>query len=177
MMKKCTGCGFETNKPKKYFYKNLNAKDNLNYQCKKCKQKTVDIYTSTENGFMTIMFDTLNRRSRTKRHRHLTEKEKNKYRCYITKEKFFELWENHKKKFGYCCSLTGVEMVCKRSKGKKGAGFLGYSNGVSVDRLNPDIGYTENNIIFISNKANKSKSAVTKELCIKILEIYKERNL
>jgi len=177
MIKKCTSCSFKTEEPKKYFCKNLNAKDGFNYQCKECKQKTKDIYASTEYGFMMIMFDSLNRKIKSKRYKNLSEKEKNKYQCYITRKKFFELWEKHKKKFGYYCQLTGIQMICKRSKGKKGAGFLGYHNAVSVDRLNPDIGYNEENIIFVTNKANKDKGAVTKEMCKKILEIYNERNL
>jgi methionine salvage enolase-phosphatase E1 len=51
------------------------------------------------------------------------------------------------------------------------------SNTVSVDRLDPNIGYTEENIIFVSNKVNQMKSAVTKELCIAIIKAYKERGL
>jgi methionine salvage enolase-phosphatase E1 len=51
------------------------------------------------------------------------------------------------------------------------------SNTVSVDRLDPNIGYTEENIIFVSNKVNQMKNAVTKELCIAIIKAYKERGL
>jgi methionine salvage enolase-phosphatase E1 len=65
----------------------------------------------------------------------------------------------------------------EKDKHRKGANYLGYSNAVSVDRLDPNIGYTEENIIFISNEANKLKNAVTKDLCIKILELYKEKGL
>ena len=176
-MKKCTRCGFETEEHKKYFTKQKRTKDGLKTQCKKCALELHDIYTDTERGFMITLCCSIFARSKNERYKYLTEEQKDRHRCYITKEKFFELWENHKKNFGYCCRLTGVKMVCKKSKGKKGAGFLGYSNGVSVDRLDPNIGYTENNIIFISNEANKNKGAVSKEICIKILEIYKERNL
>jgi len=176
-MKSCTKCNFETKDYKKYFGKQTSTKDGFKHQCKKCRTEINDIYNNTENGFMTTLHKSINARVNHERYKYLTEEEKNRYRCYVNKKKFFELWENHKKIFGYCCRLTGVKMICKKSKGKKGAGFLGYSNGVSVDKLNPNIGYTEDNLIFISNKTNKSKGAVTKELCIKILEIYKEKNL
>jgi hypothetical protein len=176
-MKTCTKCNFETKEPKKYFGKQTLTKDGFKHQCKKCRTKINDIYTNTENGFMTNLYQSIKTRSNNIRFIKLTEEQKNRYRCYITKEKFFELWENHKKNFGYCCKLTGIKIICEKSKGKKGAGFLGYFNGVSVDRLDPNIGYTEDNIIFISNEANKNKGAVTKEMCIKILEIFKEKNL
>ena len=50
------------------------------------------------------------------------------------------------------------------------------SNSISVDRLNPEIGYTKENIIFVSNKVNNMKNAVTKELCIAIVRAHEERN-
>jgi hypothetical protein len=55
--------------------------------------------------------------------------------------------------------------------------MTGFSNAVSVDRLDPNVGYTKENIIFISNEANKNKNAVTKELCEAILRVFKERNM
>jgi hypothetical protein len=177
LSKKCTKCGFETTETKKYFSNYARAKDGLKQQCRKCHSKLNDIYTNTEHGFMINLYGNLFKRFKAKRYLNVSEKEKDKHRCYITKEDFFRLWNEHKKQFGYHCRLTGIKMVCQRAKGKKGAGFLGYSNGVSVDRLNPNIGYTEENIIFISNEANKLKNAVTKELCIKILELYKEKGL
>jgi hypothetical protein len=64
-------------------------------------------------------------------------------------------------------------MILKRKKRTKG--HVGYDNGFSVDRLNPNIGYTKENTIFITNAANKSKNAVTKELCISILKVYEEK--
>lgn len=177
LSKKCTKCGFETNEPQKYFFKRSAAKDGFGPQCKKCNEKISDIYLNTERGFMIAMYNTMKKKVRSIRYRNLSDKEKEKHRCHITKDEFFELWENHKKKFGYRCRLTGVKIVCQRARGKIGAAFLGYSNGVSADRLDPSIGYTKDNIIFISNEANKLKNAVTKELCIKILELYKEKNL
>ena len=177
LSKKCTRCGFETTEIRKYFGVRNASKDGLNYQCKKCKAEIKTIYLETESGFMINLYQTINKKVRAKRYKNSTEKEKDKHRCYITKKEFLDLWEEHKKIFGYRCRLTGIKMVCKKAPGKKGTGFLGYSNGVSADRLNPNIGYTKENTIFISNEANKLKNAVTKELCIKILKLYKEKGL
>jgi hypothetical protein len=51
------------------------------------------------------------------------------------------------------------------------------SNSLSVDRLNPRIGYTKENTIFVSNKVNNMKNAVTKELCIAIVKAHEEKGL
>ena len=164
-------------KTKKYFSKFYLSKDGLKSQCKICDKKGGTIYNNTERGFIVNLYGSMKKKIRAKRYSHLTEKEKEKYRCHITQEEFFELWEDHKKRFGYHCRLTGVKIVCQRAQNGKGLRYLGYSNAVSVDRLDPNIGYTKDNIIFISNEANKIKNAVTKDLCIKILKLYEEKGL
>ena len=50
------------------------------------------------------------------------------------------------------------------------------NNGISVDRLDPSIGYTLENIIFVANRTNQMKCNVTKDLCIAILKEYEKRN-
>jgi hypothetical protein len=175
LYKKCSTCGFETTEVKKYFHKYRASKDTFKSQCKKCIKKSGFIYANTEHGFITNTFNTINKKINSRRFKTFSEKEKDKCRCYLTKEEFFNLWEEHKKIRGYTCHLTGVEIICKRSPSKKK--LIGFSNGASVDRLNPNIGYTKENTIFISNDANKIKNAVTKELCIQILRVYKEKGL
>lgn len=144
-------------------------------QCKKCRDKTTTLYVNTEHGYLVGVYNSIKKKVRAARYKNISQEQKEKYRCYMTQEEFNELWEQHKNKHGYKCTLTGIEMILKRKK--KTGGTVGYENGFSVDRLNPNIGYTEENIIFISNEANKLKNAVTKELCIKILELYKEKGL
>ena len=89
----------------------------------------------------------------------------------MTKEEFFQLFEEHKKIYGYTCALTGEPIFHKTNSHKDST----KSNSISVDRLNPKIGYTKENIIFVSTKANNLKNAVTKELCIAILKEYEKR--
>jgi len=177
MIKKCIRCGFETEEIKKHFHKCTKLKSGFKTYCKECCKKIRYIYQNTEHGFMVNMFNTIKKKTNAARYKNLPEVEKNRFRCHVTWEEFIELWENHKKIRGSHCHLTGVEIITKRSDGKKGVKHLGYTNGVSVDRLDPNKGYTKDNIIFISNEANKLKNAVTKELCIKILELYKEKGL
>ena len=151
------------------------SKRNLKYrnQCKKCRDKTTDLYVNTEHGYLVGVYNSIKKKVRAARYKDITQEQKEKYRCYMTQEEFNELWEQHKNKHGYNCVLTGVEMILKRKK--KTGGTVGYENGFSVDRLNPNIGYTKENTIFITNAANKSKNAVTKELCISILKVYEEK--
>jgi hypothetical protein len=175
LSKKCSMCGFETTEIKKYFHNCKAFKDGFKKQCKKCIKRSSFNYANTEHGFITNTFNTIKKKINSKRFLNFSEEEKNKSRCYLNKKEFFNLWEEHKKIRGYTCHLTGVEIICKRSPHKKK--LIGFSNGASVDRLNPNIGYTKENTIFISNDANKIKNAVTKELCIEILRVYKEKGL
>jgi|688.fasta_scaffold771620_3 hypothetical protein len=173
----CTVCKTVYENLKKNFNKNKAAKDGYSTFCKKCKKIKDIAYASTEMGYLTNTYNTVKKKYKNGRYKGLSEKEKDPHRCYITKEEFFQLWEEHKKKFGYRCRLTGVKMVLQRAQDSKKRRFHGYSNAMSVDRLDPRVGYTKDNIIFISNEANKMKSAVTKQLCISILKLYEEKGL
>jgi hypothetical protein len=175
LSKKCSTCGFETNEPEKYFRKWKYGKDGLKKQCSKCMKKVQTTYLNTEHGFMLNLFNSIRKKIRNSRYKDVLDKDKEKHKCYLTEAEFFELWEKHKKIRDYRCHLSNIKMICKKAPNLKN--FLGFSNGVSVDRLNPNIGYTKDNIIFVANEVNKNKGAVTKELCIKILEIYKEKGL
>lgn len=171
-MKTCTRCGKTLSLDN--FYKRKKTTDGLNSECKKCSMNINKHYRSTENGFITNLFLRIKYRvNNSQRIKNLPEKEKDKHRCNITKKRFIELWELHKERYGYTCALTGVPIVPKPTSMKE----TNKSNSVSVDRLNPAIGYTEENIIFVSNKVNQMKSAVTKELCIAIIKAHEERGL
>jgi hypothetical protein len=170
-VKQCSTCkGYFT---LNLFYKRKDRKEGLSIQCKKCESITTSKYSNTEKGFLLRLFIRINSRTNHKRFRDLSEKEKNKHRCYVTKEEFFDLWEIHKLKYGYRCALTGDIIVHKTTTKEQ----TNKSNSISVDRLNPEIGYTKENIIFVSNKVNNMKNAVTKELCIAIVKAHEERGL
>lgn len=175
--KTCTVCKTVYENIEKNFNKHKVTKDGYSTFCKKCKKVKDNAYANTETGYLTNIYNSMTKKHRNERYRGLSEREKDPHRCYITKEEFFQLWEEHKKQFGYRCRLTGIKMVLQRAQDSKKRRFHGYSNAMSVDRLDPRIGYTKDNIIFISNEANKMKSAVTKQLCVSILKLYEEKGL
>ena len=171
-MKKCSICkellsfnDFNKNK----WYK----KDGLSTHCKECRKKADFKYGNTEKGSLSIIYLSIVRKIKNPRYINFSEEEKDKHRCYMTKEQFLKKWEQHVLKHGYKCALSGEEIVFKRTSHKDSV----KSNAVSVDRLNPKIGYTEDNIIFVSSKINNMKGAVTKELCLAILKAHEEKGL
>jgi len=170
-MKICTIC--KELLPFQDFSKNKShKKDGLSPQCRKCRKKIDFRYANTENGALGILYSAIRRKIRNPRYNDFSEEEKNRHRCYMTKEQFLKKWEEHKLRYGYKCALSEENIIFKRTNHKDSV----KNDGVSVDRLNPEIGYTEDNIIFVSNRVNNMKGAVTKELCVAILKAYEERN-
>ena len=170
-MKKCTSCKLDLEL--KEFSKYKLSKDGLNKWCRKCSKEKLSLYSNTEHGYMTNLYRYVRRRVLQKRYENYPEYEKAKRRCYITRKEFFYLWEQHKKKYGYTCALSGESIVYNTSS----ASGSKTNNGISVDRLNPKIGYTLENTIFVSNKTNQMKCNVTKELCAAIIRAHEERGL
>jgi hypothetical protein len=130
-------------------------------------------YANTEKGALTVLYISIRKKIKNTRYINFTEEEKNRHRCHLTKEQFLKKWEEHVLKYGYNCALSGEEIVFKRTNHKDSV----KSNAVSVDRLNPKIGYTEDNLIFVSSKINNMKGAVTKELCLAILKAHEEKGM
>lgn len=170
-MKTCSRCKLSLEL--KNFSKNKSTKSGIHSWCKKCVIEYSDIYSNTEHGYLNNLYGYLRRREFQKRYINYPEYEKARRRCYITKEEFFNLWNEHKKKHGYTCALTGESIVFKTSSPTESK----TNNGVSVDRLNPKIGYTLENTIFVSNRTNQMKCNVTKELCAAIIRAHEERGL
>lgn len=155
------------------FSKDSTKKDTFRTQCKDCTKITCFKYSNTEYGYLSNLFRYLKQREFHKRYKYSSDEEKSKRRCYVTKEQFFTLWEEHKKRYGYTCSLTRQTIFHKTSNNSDSK----TNNGISVDRLDPSIGYKLENIIFVSNRTNQMKCNVTKELCVAILKAYEEKGL
>ena len=171
-MKKCSIC--KELLPFNDFFKNKwYKKDGLATHCKKCNKKSDFKYANTEKGALTVLYISIRKKIKNIRYINFTEEEKNRHRCHLTKEQFLKKWEEHVLKYGYKCAFSGEEIVFKRTSHKDSV----KSNAVSVDRLNPKIGYTEDNLIFVSSKINNMKGAVTKELCLAILKAHEEKGL
>jgi Thiamine biosynthesis protein (ThiI) len=167
-MKICTACNQQ--KEFKEFNRSKASPDGYEYACKSCRLIKVNIWRKQEEGFIRNLYSSMKKRTTSGVHKNAPEEIKKKHRVYLTIKEFEDLWKQHKEKYGYKCSLTGVEMTHVPSK--KG---MNISNNISADRLDPNIGYTKENIIFISANINTKKNAVTKELCHAILKQYEER--
>ena len=178
LSKQCVKCKVSYEEPEKNFPVSKKTQDGLNYWCHKCMEEYRKEYGNTEHGYLKNLYLHMKNRIKEADKKKLNIIERQKYVCHITEEEFRELWEEHKRTYGLRCRLTGIKMVLEQSRRKEcGTHTRGFSNGMSVDRLDPNRGYTKENIVFICNEVNKIKSGITKELCIKILEIMKERNL
>ena len=167
-MKICTTCNQK--KELKHFYKKNSSSDGYDSGCKICRQVKVDNWRSAEKGFIRNLYSSMKKRINSGRYKDSSEEIKKKHTVYLTIEEFEDLWKQHKEKYGYKCLLTGVKMTHLPSKEN-----MSISNNVSVDRLNPNIGYTKENIIFVSANVNHKKNAITKELCHAIVKQYEER--
>jgi len=160
---KCSQC----NKIKKEseFHKSnrVGRKKKIRSDCKICHSKYKKKILGTENGFMKKLFYSIQERCRK------IQRASRLFKTDFTKEEFLQMWEDHKKKYGMKCVFTGVTMdFIKSPKQVRG-------NQVSVDRLDNDLDYTKDNIIFCSSKANFMKASVTIDMCRKILALYEER--
>jgi hypothetical protein len=181
MSKTCSGCKKIFEDIEKNFWKHDSTKDKFQHECINCCKQRRKFYLKTEKGFLKTMYLNIKHKLKGKRYKNYSEEQKEKHLCKLSEEEFLNLWEEHKKQFGYRCRLTGVEMICQSSdllNFKRAAGNInGYPNALSVDRLDPNKCYDKDNTIFVTNKVNKMKGSVTKELCLKILELYKEKGL
>jgi hypothetical protein len=149
---------------------------------KKTILKKAALQRSTLEGTLHYIFLSINNKLKSKR----TEYKKRKidisdahlikcYSCKVTEEKLHEIWEEQFKKYGMHCPISKQKMTFSRKQnGKQGAGS-GYSNTVSIDRLDPNRCYEEGNIIFIANDVNMRKNKVTYEDCKRIIELHEER--
>ena len=167
-MKTCTKC--KKQKQLKQFNKLKTSFDGYEYACKSCRNIQVKNWHSTEKGYIRTLYSTMKKRINSERFINSSEEIKKKHTLYLTMEEFEDLWKQHKEKYGLRCSLTKVKMTHSPSKEN-----MSTSNNISVDRLNPNIGYTKENIIFVSANVNHKKNAVTKKICEAILKQYEER--
>ena len=168
-MKICTTCNQQ--KEFKEFNRSKTSFDGYEYACKSCRNIQVNIWRKKEEKFIRNLYSNMKKKTVSGVHKNASEEKKKKHTLYLTMKEFEDLWKQHKEKYGLRCSLTKVKMTHSPSKEN-----MSTSNNISVDRLNPNIGYTKENIIFVSANVNNKKGAVTKELCQAILKQYEERS-
>tara|TARA_R100000808_G_C2103157_1_gene119592 strand:+ start:104 stop:661 length:558 start_codon:yes stop_codon:yes gene_type:complete len=138
-----------------------NREYNKSHQGRKVKRAGYDKYMQTEHGYLTDKWHTVSKKAWDKRRKPIPVE--------LTKEEFFELWEQHKKKYGgWICAYTGQIMTQTRSMNPVGsergkASAIKVKTNMSVDRLDSSKGYTKDNIVFCTWEFNDRKGNVSLE--------------
>jgi transcription initiation factor TFIIIB Brf1 subunit/transcription initiation factor TFIIB len=89
--------------------------------------------------------------------------------CNITLDYLLSVWDRQKGK----CALSGIPMTYERYNGR-------IPTNISIDKINPDLGYIEGNIQLVCMACNQIKSDLSEEtmynFCKKIVEQYENKN-
>jgi hypothetical protein len=189
LVKKCKKCGYVSSAPVKDFHKSNTKKDGLESECKTCrskrgaiwrknnKQRKKDVDVVYRNKKEVFIMD--NYRGKIGKYRKVVKNKLHedilkRYQVHFTKEMYLEMIEEYEKKNGFVCEITGVPLTNKRFKNINKINERTFTN-FSMDRLDPDIGYTKQNTVFVTWEFNDRKGAVTPKDCFLILKKYKER--
>jgi len=174
MKKKCTKCGEV--KPLTLFAKDKNRKSGHQVWCKKCLNNEMHKYRNTERGYLRMRYNSLN-------------SEQRKSKCFFTFDEFLAAFEKHKSIYGMKSAwgpgpdhleehlpMTMIQEG-KGQLGKKGAGkgLKVIASNLSIDRLDPNLDYTLQNIIFIRGDENIRKKDTTYEDCKIQIKLHEER--
>tara|TARA_R110002020_G_scaffold65381_1_gene172705 strand:+ start:151 stop:771 length:621 start_codon:yes stop_codon:yes gene_type:complete len=130
-------------------------------------------YLNTEGGFIISKYHDIKKSCKRKQNRPINA---NKKIELLSQEEFLELWTEHKAKQGITCGYTGEPLVMQRKPAPKVGRNKVPKNQLSVDCLDPDIGYTKENIVFCSWAFNDRKNAVKIKDCHLIIKKHQERN-
>ena len=128
---------------------------------------------STEKGYLREKWNSLMSKSRN-----YADKTRGYQRkaipILITREEFYELWEQHKKRYGgWFCAYTGEKMTHTRNVNElkhlksrtkmMGNNKIKIKSNMSVDRIDSDKGYTKDNIVFCTWDFNDRKGNISLE--------------
>ena len=94
------------------------------------------------------------------------------YEVHISKKDFLDMVNTYEKQKGFVCQGTNMPLTTLRHLGKKRKSC---GTNFSVDRLDTQIGYSKENIIFVSWEFNQRKNSIKPGDCFAILKLYKER--
>ena len=131
------------------------------------------VYLNTEAGFIISKYHDMKKSCKRKQAREINADKKIEL---LSQEEFLELWTQHKAKQGITCGYTGEPLVMQRKKPPKVGRNKVPKNQLSVDCLDPEIGYTKENIVFCSWGFNDRKNAVKIKDCYLIIKKHEERN-
>ena len=132
------------------------------------------IYLNNEAGFIIAKYHDIKKSCKRKQAREINADKKIEL---LSQEEFLELWTQHKAKQGITCGYTGEPLLMQRKIPRKdGVRNKVPKNQLSVDCLDPEIGYTKENIVFCSWGFNDRKNAVKIKDCYLIIKKHEERN-
>ena len=174
--KKCSKC-FEVQFLDE-FPDRKNAKDNKDSWCRNCYHVSSNKYGNTEIGFLKKKYADIKSRCRIENRK-----------CYFTVEEFLLAFYKHRNIYGMRSAWgPGVDHldqhlpikmihVGEGQKGKKGVakGTKRIASNLSVDRLDSNIDYTLQNLLFIRFDENARKNSSSYEDCKIQIKIHEER--
>ena len=179
-MKFCKKCNEE--KPIEEFYKKKRGKY-ISYECRKCQKNyrlnNIDkinarkkIYGNTKPSFLLSSYYSMTGQYRRKLRNNFPKDKLNNYEVFISKKDFLDMVYTYEKEKGFVCQGTNMPLTTLRYLNAKAKNC---PTNFSVDRLDTQIGYSKENIIFVSWEFNQRKNSVKIEDCFAILKLYKER--
>ena len=178
---KCTSCGEV--KPLTLFTKNKNKKNGHQSWCKKCSNNGKHKYRNTEKGYLKMRYGSIRGKELSK------DRWGRKSKCFFTFDEFLTAFEKHKSIYGMRSAwgpgpdrpeehlpMTMIQEG-KGQVGKSGAlkGSKRTLSNLSVDRLDPNLDYTLQNIIFIRNDENRRKNNSSYSDCKIQMGLHKQR--
>ena len=181
MNKKCTKCGEV--KPLTLFSKDKTHKSGHHAWCKKCLNNGQHEWRNTEKGYLRMRYNTMRGKEFSK------DKWSRKSKCFFTFDEFLTAFEKHKSIYGMRSAWgpgpdrleehLPITMIQEGNGklGKKGCikGSKRILSNLSVDRLDTNLDYTLQNIIFIRLDENARKNATTYGDCKIQMRLHEER--
>jgi hypothetical protein len=178
---KCVKCGEV--KPSTLFSKNKNKKNGHQSWCKKCSNNGKHKYRNTKNGYLREIYGSMSGKELSK------NRWGRKSKCLFTFDEFLAAFDKHKSIYGMRSAWgpgpdrleehLPITMIRegKGQLGKKGAlkGSKRIASNLSIDRLDPNLDYTLQNIIFIRYDENRRKSDSSYSDCKIQIKLHEER--
>jgi len=176
MKKKCPKC--KNIKSSEDFSKRSLSKDGLQLWCDDCLKEYCKEIQSTEIGFLKKKYSDIIKRCR-----------RDNRTCYFTLDEFLAAFEKHKSIYGMKSAWgPGVDhleqhlpvtriYIGSGHKGKTGVpkGSKKIASNLSVDRLDSNLDYTLQNLIFIRGDENARKHSTSYRDCKIQIKLHEER--
>ena len=179
--KKCSAC--KEIKSLTDFPRNRKGPDGLNYHCKICHNQINNKWRNTTRGYLVTRYHTICAREK------IRKGNPNSIKCHFTFEELSAAFEKHKSIYGMKSAWgPGIDKLEQHLPvtmiqegngqiGKKGSikGSKLIASNLSVDRLDSNLDYTLQNIIFIRTDENERKKHTTYEDCKIQIRLHEER--